>query len=353
MRYLFLILTLITVPVFAQLTGTWNGTYALTHTTCPGTFNGPAALYARQSDGAFTAVLDIDAVSNETCSVTGLPLALAISGSVSGNTVSALIFGPFEHQSAPFDGAISGNTMTASFGDTGTSVTLALTRSTSEPPASTITGTYSGTYSIADDLSRDPCLNIPLLSYTGPLTAAMLQGGPLVTGIFELREVKDTDHDQSGNCTVIEGEVEKVGMMGRISGNSIFGVIFSEETFPLNATVSGETMTGTGGGGGMSFTISMTRTSTALVPSVLEFEADPSTIRAGESTTLRWTVFNANSVTIDHGVGTKPAAGTASVSPESTTTYTLTAISSTGTTAAAQTTVTVTHAPRRRRAVRH
>jgi hypothetical protein len=139
--------------------------------------------------------------------------------------------------------------------------------------------------------------------------------------------------------------------MGSISGNAISGVIFSDVTFPATATASGETITGSGGGEGISITFSMTRTSTVLVPAVLDFTADPATIRAGESTTLYWTVFNAATVSIDHGVGTKPAAGTASVSPDSTTTYTLTAISSTGATTTDQTTVIVLHG--RRRSVRH
>lgn len=53
------------------------------------------------------------------------------------------------------------------------------------------------------------------------------------------------------------------------------------------------------------------------------FEAEPSTIQAGQSSTLRWNVTGADSITIDNGVGTVQASGNRSVYPNQTTTYTL------------------------------
>src|SRR5947209_5230973 len=58
---------------------------------------------------------------------------------------------------------------------------------------------------------------------------------------------------------------------------------------------------------------------------VTSFTASPTTIASGSSSTLSWTTGGGSvtSVTIDNGVGSKPANGSASVSPTTTTTYKL------------------------------
>jgi len=62
------------------------------------------------------------------------------------------------------------------------------------------------------------------------------------------------------------------------------------------------------------------------VPSIAFFSASPSSITAGQSATLSWgAVTNADSVEIDHGIGGIATPGSTSVSPATTTTYTLTA----------------------------
>jgi hypothetical protein len=66
--------------------------------------------------------------------------------------------------------------------------------------------------------------------------------------------------------------------------------------------------------------------------------ADPTSITAGSSSTLTWTSTNAETVSIDNGIGTVDLNGTQSVSPSATTTYTITA---TGTGGTATDTVTV------------
>jgi uncharacterized repeat protein (TIGR02543 family) len=76
------------------------------------------------------------------------------------------------------------------------------------------------------------------------------------------------------------------------------------------------------------------------VPIITFFSAVPSTITAGESSTLSWSVTDATSVTIDNGVGTVALSGSTTVSPVTTTTYTLTATNTAGS-VTATTTVTV------------
>ncbi|HIE17970.1 MAG TPA: hypothetical protein EYP71_07230 [Dehalococcoidia bacterium] len=66
------------------------------------------------------------------------------------------------------------------------------------------------------------------------------------------------------------------------------------------------------------------------LPVVSYFTANPPIIATGGSTTLSWSVSNATSVTIEPGVGTVGPAGTASVSPATSTTYTLTASNAAG-----------------------
>ena len=64
-------------------------------------------------------------------------------------------------------------------------------------------------------------------------------------------------------------------------------------------------------------------------PRVVNFTASPATINSGNSSTLSWSVENAESVTIS-SLGTVQATGTRQVSPTATTTYTLTATNKNG-----------------------
>jgi hypothetical protein len=63
----------------------------------------------------------------------------------------------------------------------------------------------------------------------------------------------------------------------------------------------------------------------AFVPKILEFNASPSVINPGEASYLRWSVSQANSVSIDNDIGSVALAGQIPVSPGTTTFYNLTA----------------------------
>jgi len=65
-------------------------------------------------------------------------------------------------------------------------------------------------------------------------------------------------------------------------------------------------------------------------PSIISFNAEPSSISAGESSNLSWNVSGATTVSIDQGIGNVALTGTRSVAPSTTTVYTLTAFSSVG-----------------------
>ncbi len=80
-------------------------------------------------------------------------------------------------------------------------------------------------------------------------------------------------------------------------------------------------------------------------PTIDSFSASPGSISAGGTATLNWGAVNgADSVDIDQGIGGVAAPGSATVSPGSTTTYTMTAHCGSNS-ATRQTTVTVSGAP--------
>jgi len=61
-----------------------------------------------------------------------------------------------------------------------------------------------------------------------------------------------------------------------------------------------------------------------IPPRIVVFSAEPTTIRPGESATLRWAVENPGAMSINHGVGIVTPRGIREVKPTATTTYTLT-----------------------------
>src|SRR5436190_1360531 len=73
-------------------------------------------------------------------------------------------------------------------------------------------------------------------------------------------------------------------------------------------------------------------------------QASPSSVNAGESSTLSWNSTDATQLSIDPGVGAVPAQGTAKVTPSDTATYTITASGPGGSTSATAT-VTVNAPP--------
>ena len=100
------------------------------------------------------------------------------------------------------------------------------------------------------------------------------------------------------------------------------------------------TLTATGQGG-QQITANVTVTVGASKPAVIRFQAAPYTINPGGSSLLSWTTTGASTISIDNGVGTVPANGSKSVTPSTTTTYTLTATGVDGTSVTAAVTVTV------------
>lgn len=119
--------------------------------------------------------------------------------------------------------------------------------------------------------------------------------------------------------------------------NGIGTVAASGSTTVSPNTTTTYTLTATGSSGTATATATVTVQSS--MPSAT-LSASPSTLTAGQSSTLTWTTTNATTVSIDQGIGTVSSSGTTVVSPTNTTQYTLTATGPAGTTAVS-TTVTV------------
>ncbi len=100
------------------------------------------------------------------------------------------------------------------------------------------------------------------------------------------------------------------------------------------------TLTATGANGTTTQTVQVAVGSTTA--QILRFQASPSTIASGAQTTLSWTTSGANTISISPNVGTVTANGSTTVSPASTTSYTLSATGTDGKTVTAVATVTVT-----------
>ena len=63
----------------------------------------------------------------------------------------------------------------------------------------------------------------------------------------------------------------------------------------------------------------------AAAPVINSFTAEPTTVEAGQSSTLRWSITGATDMNIDRGVGAVQSSGMRQVFPRASTSYTLTA----------------------------
>jgi RHS repeat-associated protein len=111
----------------------------------------------------------------------------------------------------------------------------------------------------------------------------------------------------------IEPDIGSVGLSGSLSVS------------PTETATYAITATGPGGIDTASVTISVTHP-TAYV----SISATPTMIQDGEMATLSWTSTNAQSAFIDNGIGVVPVDGSTTVSPENSTTYTISVTGPTG-----------------------
>ncbi|HEY3054340.1 MAG TPA: hypothetical protein VGK31_00255 [Thermoanaerobaculia bacterium] len=330
-----------------DFTGTWSGDYSGTKTCQNGvTLNQSGRVTAELvqiGTSVGGAVTVIAPQLNEHCMQVGtIPVVLPVGGSVSGSTISVPV--NVQGGAGQLSLSVGGSSMTFSLSipDERLSVGGTLTRTSSQPPGSGLSGTYNGTYTA----TIAPCHKLAPVTYSGPLSVSLLQVGNALTGNFSAGGLKEDREDSAGNCTLVDTGTSNGTLTALINGTTIVGMVTESDgtTTAFAATVSGQTIAGaaTDQDPGEAFSFTITRSSGGTPPpSIISFTANPSTITAGGSTTLSWSTINGASVTIDNGIGSQPVAGSVGVSPRKSTTYTLTA-SGIGGTSTAATTVTVT-----------
>jgi cysteine-rich repeat protein len=114
----------------------------------------------------------------------------------------------------------------------------------------------------------------------------------------------------------------------------------------VDATTSYRLVVVNASGAEASATVDVTLSSTTTDPTVVRFVAEPPILDAGDSTTLRWEVVRARTISVSDAAGRSVAegtnlAGSVVVTPEETTRYTLTAVDAEGDRASATVQVTV------------
>ncbi|HEV7572010.1 MAG TPA: hypothetical protein VGQ21_10985 [Thermoanaerobaculia bacterium] len=218
--------------------------------------------------------------------------------------------------------------------------------------SSTLTWTSSNATSISiDNGVGSQALNGPVsvspastttytLTATGPggtttKTATVTVTQPAPTATFSASPTS-INAGQSSTLTWSSTNATTISIDNGVGSKPVSGTASVSPT-----TTTTYTLTASGPGGTITKTASVT---VVQPPPTISFSATPTNIAAGQSSTLVWNTTNATSVTIDNSVGSKPVAGSVTVSPITTTTYTLTA-NGPGGTLTSQATVTVSNRP--------
>lgn len=142
----------------------------------------------------------------------------------------------------------------------------------------------------------------------------------------------------SGNFSTLSWAVTDADTVSINQGIGSVAASGSQQVSPTTSTTY--TLTATNEFGQSQRSVTVAVTSGFDPPTIESFTATPSTINAGESSTLAWSVTDATEVSIDQSVGVVSESGSLSVQPVATTTYTLTATNGFGS-STEQATVTV------------
>jgi len=184
-------------------------------------------------------------------------------------------------------------------------------------------------FSHTDSLGRSPGARLAAFGYT-----SSAWGEDLAAGYSDAQDTFNQwetacDPDATGACTyahreIMLGAYAAIGIARAYNANSQYGWYWTADY-------------------GASIDQIISPTTPTSAPAIASFTATPSSITAGQPSSLSWSVTGATTVSINNGVGTVSSTGSSIVSPTQTTAYALTAANSTGSTTAVVT-VTVTTA---------
>lgn len=297
-------------------------TAIFTNSISPSSWTSIAPMDYRAPSGAASASVALDlgnapagtSAFFDAISVTALPTAItsftASPASLSPGQCTTLSFVTTSVQTASIDNGIGQIDVDPSFGN----------GSAQACPQATTTYTLTGTG--------------PGGTVTKQVTVTVIQPGPSATFTASPTSIA------TGQSSMLSWTTTKATSVSIDNGLGAQPVNGSLSVSPPATTTY--TLTANGSGG----TIMRQATVTVLPLPTITFTALPSSITMGQSGTLTWSTTNATSVTIDHGIGAQPTAGSLAIMPSVTTTYTLTAVGSGGTATAARTiTVSAPNAP--------
>lgn len=130
----------------------------------------------------------------------------------------------------------------------------------------------------------------------------------------------------AGESTTLIWNVSGTNAVSIDQGLGAVSAAGSQIVFPTTTTVYTLTASNLAGTTSKSIIVNVNP-----APIVINFDVNPAVINSGASAALIWSVSNANSVSIDQGIGSVSLNGNKLVSPTDTTTYTLTASGPAGT----------------------
>jgi len=180
------------------------------------------------------------------------------------------------------------------------------------------TNNYAGH---TDSLGRGPGTRLPAFGYPYGTWGENIAAGFADAQSALNGWINACDPDSTGACTF----AHRQNML-----NSRFVVIGIGRAFNANSTYGWYWTTDFGGVLDATISPSPSPASGSSAPTVTSFIATPSTINAGQSTTLSWQVTGATTLSVDGGVGNVTGLTSKTVAPAQTTIYTLTAANSAG-----------------------
>jgi hypothetical protein len=240
-------LFVVAAPASAQtsLTGNWSGTYAysIQLSACQNkTFssNGNGTLTFLQTGSSLQGRADLtDAlIFSGNCSPAKGELTSVVFGTLDGSSVVWAF--PNDPIATQFTGSVSADTITVQLSDdAGGTGTLTVSRTSPDPMAVDVTGTWSGSYTFTDR-----CSNGATQSYSGALTLGLTESDGRAGGVVTIPNVPLYD----SSCRKITALNMEMSVSGVVSGSTFTGAVFDPSgsfEFPITATINGGTMSGT------------------------------------------------------------------------------------------------------------
>src|SRR5437667_2572990 len=307
-RKLLIAMMLVAAPAVAQtgLTGSWNGTYALSIqlSACQNktfTWSGNASVTLLQAGSSLTGRSDLTNFTffNNNCTTTAGEITNDLFGTTDGSTLSLAVLN--DPKGWQLTGTVNADSIVLQLSDVnGLTGSLNLARTSGAVPAVDVTGSWSGTYSFTDVCPNGSTKK----SYSGSLTLGLTQVGSTAAGVLTITNVPLYDQ----NCSTIANLTQAMSVAGVVSGSTFTGVAFDPSglfDFPMAATIGSSGMSGTVAGASPTSTtgtFNLTQSGTQAPASDFSGRYDGTYSESD------------NGLAFCFNIGTVPFAGTASMS---------------------------------------